>query len=91
MKLANPQFEGQTKTKLGNTDIKSFVQRACNEWLVDWFDRNPSEVKTIITKASAAARITLARSTALWAPADWMASAATAAIASVLGIAAFMV
>jgi DNA gyrase subunit B len=60
VKLANPQFEGQTKTKLGNTDIKSFVQKACNEWLVDWFDRNPAEAKTIITKASAAARARIA-------------------------------
>src|SRR6185503_8553287 len=60
VKLANPQFEGQTKTKLGNTDVKSFVQKACNEWLVDWFDRNPSEIKTIITKASAAARARVA-------------------------------
>ncbi len=60
VKLANPQFEGQTKTKLGNTDVKSFVQKACNEWLVDWFDRNPGEIKIIITKASAAARARLA-------------------------------
>jgi DNA gyrase subunit B len=60
VKLANPQFEGQTKTKLGNTDVKSFVQKACNEWLVDWFDRNPAEVKTIITKASQAARARIA-------------------------------
>jgi len=60
VKLANPQFEGQTKTKLGNTDVKSFVQKACNEWLVDWFDRNPAEAKTIITKASAAARARIA-------------------------------
>ena len=60
VKLANPQFEGQTKTKLGNTDVKSFVQKACNEWLVDWFDRNPSEIKMIISKATAAARARVA-------------------------------
>jgi DNA gyrase subunit B len=60
MKLANPQFEGQTKTKLGNTEVKSFVQKVCNEWLVDWFDRNPGEAKTIITKASQAARARMA-------------------------------
>ena len=60
VKLANPQFEGQTKTKLGNTDVKSFVQRVCNEWLVDWLERNPGEAKTIITKASAAARARIA-------------------------------
>src|SRR5204862_8016028 len=40
VKLANPQFEGQTKTKLGNTEAKSFVQKACNDHLRDWFDRN---------------------------------------------------
>ena len=56
VKLANPQFEGQTKTKLGNTEAKSFVQKACNDWLADWLERNPSEAKVIITKASAAAR-----------------------------------
>ncbi|MGH3712229.1 MAG: DNA topoisomerase (ATP-hydrolyzing) subunit B [Micromonosporaceae bacterium] len=55
VKLANPQFEGQTKTKLGNTEAKSFVQTVCNEWLVDWFDRNPAEAKIVINKASAAA------------------------------------
>jgi DNA gyrase subunit B len=60
VKLTNPQFEGQTKTKLGNTDMKSFVLKVCNEWLVDWFDRNPGEAKVIITKASAAARARIA-------------------------------
>ncbi|GAA3751941.1 DNA topoisomerase (ATP-hydrolyzing) subunit B [Plantactinospora mayteni] len=60
VKLTNPQFEGQTKTKLGNTPVKSFVQRVCNEWLVDWFDRNPGEVKLIITKATQAARARIA-------------------------------
>src|SRR5947209_4573442 len=48
LKLKEPQFEGQTKTKLGNTDAKSFVQRTCNEWLIDWLERNPAEAKTII-------------------------------------------
>jgi len=60
VKLANPQFEGQTKTKLGNTDVKSFVQRVSNEWLADWLERNPGEAKTIITKANAAARARVA-------------------------------
>ncbi|MEV0427733.1 DNA topoisomerase (ATP-hydrolyzing) subunit B [Micromonospora sp. NPDC049836] len=60
VKLTNPQFEGQTKTKLGNTPVKSFVQRVCNESLVDWFDRNPAEAKIIITKASQAARARIA-------------------------------
>jgi DNA gyrase subunit B len=60
VKLANPQFEGQTKTKLGNTEVKSFVQKASNEWLADWLERNPAEAKTIITKASQAARARIA-------------------------------
>ncbi|MFF5084778.1 DNA topoisomerase (ATP-hydrolyzing) subunit B [Actinoplanes sp. NPDC000266] len=60
VKLANPQFEGQTKTKLGNTDMKSFVQRVANEQLADWFDRNPADAKIIITKASQAARARIA-------------------------------
>ena len=51
IRLREPQFEGQTKTKLGNTEAKSFVQKACNEWLSDWFERNPAETKSIITKA----------------------------------------
>jgi len=56
VKLANPQFEGQTKTKLGNTEAKTFVQKACNDWLADWLERNPGEARTIVTKASSAAR-----------------------------------
>ncbi|MGB3697713.1 MAG: DNA topoisomerase (ATP-hydrolyzing) subunit B [Gordonia sp. (in: high G+C Gram-positive bacteria)] len=52
VKVADPQFEGQTKTKLGNTEVKSFVQKACNEHLAMWFDANPAEAKTIIRKAS---------------------------------------
>jgi DNA gyrase subunit B len=56
IKLGEPQFEGQTKSKLGNSDAKTFVQRACNDWLADWFERNPSEGRIIVTKASAAAR-----------------------------------
>jgi DNA gyrase subunit B len=60
IKLAEPQFEGQTKTKLGNTEAKSFVQKACNDHLRDWFDRNPGEAKEIITKAGQAARARIA-------------------------------
>jgi DNA gyrase subunit B len=60
VKLSNPQFEGQTKTKLGNTDMKGFVQKVANDRLVDWFERNPAEAKTIITKASQAARARIA-------------------------------
>ena len=60
IKLADPQFEGQTKTKLGNTEAKSFVQKACNEHLRDWFEENPGEAKEIINKASQAARARVA-------------------------------
>ncbi len=60
VKLASPQFEGQTKTKLGNTEAKSFVQRVCNDQLRDWLDRNPGEAKDIITKAMQAARARIA-------------------------------
>jgi DNA gyrase subunit B len=60
IKLAEPQFEGQTKTKLGNTEAKSFVQRVTNDRLRDWFDRNPGEAKEIINKASQAARARIA-------------------------------
>ncbi|MEP6696555.1 MAG: DNA topoisomerase (ATP-hydrolyzing) subunit B [Pseudonocardiales bacterium] len=56
IKMTNPQFEGQTKTKLGNTEAKSFVQKACNDWLRDWLERNPAEARIIVTKASSAAR-----------------------------------
>jgi len=60
IKLAEPQFEGQTKTKLGNTEAKSFVQRVTNDRLRDWFDRNPGEAKDIINKSSQAARARIA-------------------------------
>jgi DNA gyrase subunit B len=60
VKLAEPQFEGQTKTKLGNTEAKSFVQKACNDHLRDWFERNPGEAKEIVNKASQAARARIA-------------------------------
>ncbi|OBK76981.1 DNA topoisomerase (ATP-hydrolyzing) subunit B [Mycobacterium sp. 1164985.4] len=59
VKVSEPQFEGQTKTKLGNTEVKSFVQKICNEELTHWFDANPAEAKTVVNKAvsSAQARI----------------------------------
>jgi DNA gyrase subunit B len=60
VKLAEPQFEGQTKTKLGNTEAKSFVQKAANDHLRDWFERNPGEAKAIIIKATQAARARIA-------------------------------
>ena len=60
VKLSEPQFEGQTKTKLGNTEAKAFVQRVVNEQLGDWFDRNPNAAKEIIRKAIQAATARLA-------------------------------
>jgi DNA gyrase subunit B len=60
VKLAEPQFEGQTKTKLGNTEAKSFVQKVCNDHLRDWFDRNPGDAKGIVNKAIQAARARVA-------------------------------
>ena len=59
VKVGDPQFEGQTKTKLGNSEIRGFVQRSVNEHLNDWFDANPAEAKVIINKAvsSAHARV----------------------------------
>jgi DNA gyrase subunit B len=50
VKLGEPQFEGQTKTKLGNTEAKTFVQKVVHETLTDWFDRNPNEAADIIRK-----------------------------------------
>jgi DNA gyrase subunit B len=55
VKIAEPQFEGQTKTKLGNTEVKAFVQKVVNEQLGDWLERNPNVAKDIIRKAIQAA------------------------------------
>ncbi|WP_306322685.1 MULTISPECIES: DNA topoisomerase (ATP-hydrolyzing) subunit B [unclassified Streptomyces] len=55
IKLSEPQFEGQTKTKLGNTEAKTFVQKVVYEHLNDWLDRNPNEATDIIRKAIQAA------------------------------------
>ena len=60
VKLTNPQFEGQTKTKLGNSEAKTFVQRVMTDKLGDWFDSHPSEAKNIIQKAIEASRARLA-------------------------------
>jgi DNA gyrase subunit B len=56
IKLGDPQFEGQTKAKLGNSSAKTFVQQVCNEKLGMWFEANPTEAKVIVTKISQAAR-----------------------------------
>ncbi|MBN0043307.1 DNA topoisomerase (ATP-hydrolyzing) subunit B [Streptomyces actuosus] len=55
VKLSEPQFEGQTKTKLGNTEAKTFVQKAVYEHLNDWLDRNPVEAADIVRKGIQAA------------------------------------
>ncbi|RAJ66536.1 DNA gyrase subunit B [Streptomyces sp. Amel2xB2] len=55
VKLGEPQFEGQTKTKLGNTEAKTFVQKVTHEHLTDWLDRNPNEAADIIRKGIQAA------------------------------------
>ncbi|MEV8213572.1 DNA topoisomerase (ATP-hydrolyzing) subunit B [Leifsonia sp. NPDC077715] len=60
VKLSEPQFEGQTKTKLGNTEAKAFVQKVVGDQLGDWFDRNPNQAKDIIRKALQAATARIA-------------------------------
>ena len=60
VKLVDPQFEGQTKTKLGNTEARGFVQKAVNERLGDWMERNPAAGKEIVRKAQAAASARIA-------------------------------
>ncbi|MGK0741178.1 DNA topoisomerase (ATP-hydrolyzing) subunit B [Leucobacter sp. Z1108] len=60
VKLGEPQFEGQTKTKLGNTEAKAFVQKVVGDQLGDWFERNPGAAKDIIRKSIQAATARLA-------------------------------
>jgi len=60
IKLAEPQFEGQTKTKLGNTEAKAFVQRVAGDQLSDWFNRNPNPAREIIRKALQASNARMA-------------------------------
>ena len=60
VKLREPQFEGQTKTKLGNTEIRSFVERVTNDKLKDWLEEHPAEGKTIVQKSLQAARARVA-------------------------------
>ncbi|WP_182348334.1 DNA topoisomerase (ATP-hydrolyzing) subunit B [Tomitella gaofuii] len=60
VKVTEPQFEGQTKTKLGNTEVRSFVQKACNEHLEYWFESNPAEAKVIVNKAVSSAQARMA-------------------------------
>ncbi|WP_338401722.1 DNA topoisomerase (ATP-hydrolyzing) subunit B [Flaviflexus huanghaiensis] len=60
VKLGEPQFEGQTKTKLGNTEARTFVQQQTYQQLADWFDSHPSEARDIIRKATQAYQARLA-------------------------------
>ena len=59
-KISDPQFEGQTKTKLGNTEVKGFVQRQVSEHVGHWFEANPAEAKVIINKAIASSQARVA-------------------------------
>lgn len=56
VKLREPQFEGQTKAKLGNVPMRSFVQKATNDRLAEWLEENPTEANRIVKKATAAAQ-----------------------------------
>lgn len=60
VKLGEPQFEGQTKTKLGNTEAKSFVQKITGDFLGDWFERNPAQAKDVVRKALQASQARIA-------------------------------
>jgi DNA gyrase subunit B len=60
IKLTDPQFEGQTKAKLGNTEAKGFVQRVVNDQLGAWLEQNPAEGRDIVRKAQAAASARIA-------------------------------
>jgi len=60
VKLGEPQFEGQTKMKLGNTEAKSYVQRVMNQGLQEWLDRNPQQAREVIRKATQASAARLA-------------------------------
>ncbi|MET0146887.1 MAG: DNA topoisomerase subunit B [Ilumatobacteraceae bacterium] len=60
VKLRDPQFEGQTKAKLGNVPMRSFVQKVTNERLAEWLDENPPEANKVVKKAQAAAQARVA-------------------------------
>ena len=64
LKIGDPQFEGQTKTKLGNSEAKGFVQGVVTEQMKDWLDRHPTDGKDVIVKATGAARARIAARTA---------------------------
>ncbi|HET6948535.1 MAG TPA: DNA topoisomerase (ATP-hydrolyzing) subunit B [bacterium] len=56
LKLPEPQFEGQTKTKLGNTEVKGLVESTFGDWLTEWLHTHPGDAKRIVSKALTAAR-----------------------------------
>ena len=60
VKLRTPQFEGQTKTKLGNTEMRSLTQKVTNDKLAEWFEEHPSEGRAVVGKAMQAARARVA-------------------------------
>jgi DNA gyrase subunit B len=60
VKLRDPQFEGQTKTKLGNTSIRSLVETKVNDHFMTWLEEHPGDAKRIVTKGSAAAKARMA-------------------------------
>ncbi|HEY8216768.1 MAG TPA: toprim domain-containing protein, partial [Acidimicrobiia bacterium] len=60
VKLRNPQFEGQTKAKLGNTEMRSLVEKATNDKLAEWLEQHPSEGRAIVNKGVQAARARVA-------------------------------
>jgi DNA gyrase subunit B len=60
VKLRNPQFEGQTKTKLGNTEMRSLVEKVTNEKLGDWLEEHPTDARLVLNKVVQAARARLA-------------------------------
>jgi DNA gyrase subunit B len=64
VRVVEPQFEGQTKSKLGNVSVRSLVEKATNEKMREWFEEHPREAKAVFTKASNAARARIAASQA---------------------------
>ncbi|HYI62181.1 MAG TPA: DNA gyrase subunit B, partial [Acidimicrobiales bacterium] len=60
VRLRDPQFEGQTKAKLGNTSIKTLVQKATNDHLAAWLEENPTEANKVVKKAVAASQARMA-------------------------------
>ncbi len=64
VKIQEPQFEGQTKSKLGNVSVRSLVEKATNEHLREWFEEHPKEARAMVNKAIMAAKARIAATTA---------------------------